>query len=69
MDSEGEEAANLTIIETMQPNFNITIHLRNESPNGVYHLEAFLYYFEKDGNRLVVDSTKKSFDITQPGEK
>jgi hypothetical protein len=68
-DIEGEEAANLTVIEALQPNFNITIHLRNESPNGVYHLEAILYYIEEDGNRQVVDSTKKSFDATQPGEQ
>lgn len=69
VDSEGQEAANLTIIEALQPNFNITIHLRTKSPNGVYHLEALLYYIDEDGNRLVVDSTKKSFDVTQPGEK
>lgn len=68
-DSEGEEAANLSVIEALQPNFNITIHLRNESPNGVYHLEALLYYIEENGNRLVVDSTKKSFDATQSGEQ
>lgn len=68
-DSQGAEATNLSVIEALQPNFNITIHLRDESPNGEYHLEAVLYYLEEDGNRLIVDSTKKSFDASQPGEQ
>jgi hypothetical protein len=68
-DSEGAEAANLSVIEALQPNFNITIHLRDGSPIGEYHLEAILYYLEEDGKRLIVDSTKKSFDATKPGEQ
>ena len=69
INSQGDEAANLSVIEALQPNFNITIHLQDESSNGKYHLEAILYYLEGDGNRLIVDSTKKSFDARQPGEQ
>jgi hypothetical protein len=68
-DSEGAEAANLSVIEALQPNFTITIHLRDGSPIREYHLEAILYYLEEDGKRLIVDSTKKSFDATKPGEQ
>jgi hypothetical protein len=68
-DNDGEEVSNLSVIEALRPNFNITVHLRDESPSGEYHLEAILYYLQEDGNRLIVDSTKKSFDATKPGEQ
>ena len=68
-DNDGEEVSNLSVIEALRPNFNITVHLRDESPSGEYHLEAILDYLQEDGNRLIVDSTKQSFDATKPGEK
>ncbi|MCI0399255.1 MAG: hypothetical protein L0332_31345 [Chloroflexi bacterium] len=76
---DGRVAATLTVVEAMQPNFNLTMHLRDQEPTGLYHVEAVLYYpapgsapgerHTPGSGRMVVDSISKSFNATQVGEQ
>jgi hypothetical protein len=64
----GEVAANLTVIEAMQPNFNLTMHLRDKNPADPYQIEAILFYQATDGERKLVDSMTKTFK-TAPSDQ
>lgn len=64
----GEVAAALTVIEALQPNFSLTMHLRGESPTGEYEVTATLYYPGLEQGRTVVDSVSRTFDVSVPGE-
>ncbi len=46
--TDGTEVASLSIIETVQRVFGVTIHLREpEPPQGIYEFRAELYYPEQ----------------------
>ena len=65
----GMEQASLSIIEAMQTNFNLTMHLRESVPDHQYEIQATLYYRTADGDREVVDSTSRLFDLHEVGEQ
>jgi hypothetical protein len=78
----GERAASLNVIEAMQPNFSLIMHLRDQVPTDTYQVEAVLYYpfiddnisFQDSGSsaergRQVVDQITKDLDATQEGEQ
>ncbi len=64
----GAEEASLSIIEAMQSNFNLTMHLRNPSQDQNYQVQAYLYYRTSDGIRQVVDRISRKFDLVSTGE-
>ena len=66
---EGQLAASLNVIETIEANFHLTLHLRDKEPTQYYSVEVFVYYPNLDGERMVVDSSKKRFDATMSGEQ
>jgi hypothetical protein len=78
----GERAASLNVIEAMQPNFSLIMHLRDQVPTDSYQVEAILYYPSIDDNglsedfgpsarngRQIVDQIEKDLDATQEGEQ
>jgi hypothetical protein len=65
----GERAATLTVIEAMQPNFSLIMHLRDQVPSHRYQVEAILYYPSVEDGRQVVHQIEKSLDATQEGEQ
>jgi hypothetical protein len=65
----GQEAATLSIIEATQPNFNVTVHLRDDEPNELYTVEAYLYYTSPGEPRTVVDTATRTFNASRPGEQ
>lgn len=67
--SAGQIAGSMTVIEALSPNFNLTMHLRDEEPTGVYEIEAVVYYKDEDGTRVDVDRKRGSIDVTAPGEQ
>lgn len=80
--NSGERAASLNVIEAMQPNFSLIMHLRDRVPTDIYQVEAILYYHSIDDNdsisqndpsiereRQIVDRVKKDLDATQEGEQ
>jgi hypothetical protein len=63
-------AATLTVIEAMNPNFSITMHLRDREPTEAYEVDASLYYISLEtGEKLVIDRLVKTLDVTQEGEQ
>jgi hypothetical protein len=46
-DPSGEEAALLTIVETMVPRMEFTVHLRGSSNEGEYTARANIYYLKQ----------------------
>jgi hypothetical protein len=65
----GEEAASLRVIEAMQPNFSLVMHLRDKNPTEMYQVEAALYYQSLEEGRKTVHQIEKSLDATQEGEQ
>jgi hypothetical protein len=47
-DAEGNEVASLTIIETINPKMDMTVHLRVAEPAGSYTASATVYYYEAE---------------------
>lgn len=67
--ANGEEAASLSVIEAMQPNFNLTLHLRDGDRRDPYEVEAILYYVDDEGDRQVCDRHTRSFKTSKPGDQ
>ena len=68
----GEQVASISIIESIVPRMEFTMHLRGETPPGEYQLKAILYYEGESGDaqmspesreRLVVDQAATGFAI------
>ncbi len=66
---EGAPAGTLHVIETLTPNFSLTMHLRDAETTNPYTLAATIFYSfpEKEG-REVIERREVAFEITQPGE-
>jgi hypothetical protein len=75
LNEEGLEVSNLTVIETMQPNFNLTMHMQLpthrqvEKPSESYRLEATIYYRTTEGERQVVDRETRTFNPSKTGQQ
>ena len=66
---EGKPAGSLHVIETMTPNFSLTMHLRDDTIANPYVLTVVLYYsWPEDRERIEVERREVSFDVAQPGE-
>jgi hypothetical protein len=67
--AEGDEAASLSVIEAMEPNFNLTVHLRDAERIDPYQVEAVVYYMSENGEREISDTLVKEFDSSKPGDQ
>ncbi len=73
----GTDVAGASVIETIDPKMELTLHLRGEVPAGEYHLHAIVLYRENEETEKsngeepdltkqtvsVVDQSKISFEI------
>ena len=67
---EGGEVASLHVIEALEPNFNLTMHIRDQSTSDLCEVVAILYYTSlENGSRTVVDTLRRSLDTTKIGEQ
>lgn len=66
---EGAPAGSLHVIETMTPNFNITLHLRDAQTTNPYRLVTMLYYSWPDRERIEIEQRDFTFEVTRPGEQ
>lgn len=66
---QGAPAGTLHVIETLTPNFSLTIHLRDAETTNPYTLDATIFYSEPEqAGREVIERREVTFEITQPGE-
>ncbi len=68
-DGSGIEQATMTVIEAMQPNFNLTMHLPEKAERKNLKVTAVLYYELEDQGRVVVDKMSTMLDASKPGEQ
>jgi hypothetical protein len=68
-DDSGNEQTSMTIIEAMQPNFSLTMHLPEKVERQKLKVNAVLYYELPDQGRVVVDKMSTTLDATKPGEQ
>jgi hypothetical protein len=69
VNAKGQPAGSLTIIETLEANFSLTMHLRDPEPTDLYELTAVLYYATPESERVNVHSKHVTFDVNQAGEQ
>ncbi len=65
----GIVSSTLHVIETLTPNFSLTMHLRDEEPTDMYHVKVVVYYATPETERENIHSCEGRFDSTQPGQK
>ena len=65
----GEEAGSLHVIETLQTNFSLTVHLRDKEPTETYEVTAVVYYATPETERVNVHTLTRTLDRTKPGEQ
>ncbi len=51
-DSQGETVASVSVIETIDPKMEFTMHLRESQPVGEYTVDAIVYYSQIDADAL-----------------
>lgn len=68
-DKSGAEEASLSIIEVLQSNFNLTMHLRTQDTENPYHIQAQLYYRSDRGELEIVDEISREFVLSTWGEQ
>ncbi|MFQ5401399.1 MAG: hypothetical protein ACE5E7_17595 [Anaerolineae bacterium] len=64
----GEPAGAMTIIETLDTNFTLTLHLRDKEPTDTYHVQATVYYATPETERMDVHTYAARFPLT-PGDQ
>ena len=71
---QGEEVASASIIESIVPRLEFTMHLRGENPAGEYRVSATIFYAVEaesqeapsaEQERMVVDMASVSFTIRE----
>jgi len=66
---QGQEVSSLHVIETLETNFSLTMHLRDPEPQDSYEVIATLYYATPETEREDIQTIRKTLDATQPGEQ
>ena len=69
LNARGEKAGWLNVIETLDANFSLTMHLRDREPTEVYEVTAVVYYQTPETERMDVHQVVRQFDATKPGEQ
>ena len=72
----GDELANISIIETMDPKMEFTLHLRGAELRGPFTVSAYIFYYEESADtsadddlsfegreRTIVDRITETFDM------
>jgi len=65
----GEPAGTLTVIQTNETNFHLTMHLRDKNPTDLYRFEATLFYEDENKEQMVVDQKSGEVDVTVAGNE
>jgi hypothetical protein len=69
VNARGEKAGWLNVVETLDANFSLTMHMRDAKPTEMYEATAIVYYQTPETERMDVHTVVKQFDMTKPGEQ
>lgn len=67
--ANGHPAGVLTVIETLDRNFHLTLHLRDREPTDTYDVVATLYYATPETGRTDVHTLTKTIEVTEGGQE
>lgn len=65
----GQEVTTLSLIETMETDFEFTLHLRGPEPHGQHTASFEVFYLTSEdvlGPRQIVDTRTVTFDVVSP---
>lgn len=65
----GDEVSSLHVIETLESNFSLTMHLRDAEPSETYQVEVTLYYATPETERQNIQTISRTLDATKPGDQ
>jgi hypothetical protein len=65
-DSQGAEAASISIIETMEPKMEFTMHLRGHGLRGPFTAAAYIFYLEEPEEKGEEQPQGESQEVDQP---
>ncbi len=69
INERGEEAGSLHVIESLQTNFSLTVHLRDKEPTEMYEVTAVVYYATPETDRVDVHTFNRKLNRTVLGEQ
>lgn len=69
VNANGEVAGSLNVIQTLESNFNLTMHLRDKEPTEIYEITAVLYYTPSNEPRMIVHTLTRTFNTTITGNQ
>jgi hypothetical protein len=64
----GEPAGRLSVIEQVDRNFSLVLHLRDEEAHDPYHLLTVIYYTTPETDPVMVDKQTVEFNSAEEGE-
>ena len=70
-DIQGNEIANVSIIETIDPKMEFTLHIRGSETKGEYTVSVIIFYLdelESTDEELVVDPTQREKKVVDQAE-
>lgn len=68
--ANGEPAGSLNVIDTLDTNFSLTMHLRDREKTDTYEVSVVVYYAHpEEEERMVVHSFTRQLDRTVVGEQ
>lgn len=62
----GFPAGSTTVIETLESNFTLTLHLRDSQPSNPYQLEVIVYYARPGEEPTIVHQKSVTFERHPP---
>jgi hypothetical protein len=62
-DDEGTEVAAFSIIETISPKMEFTVHLRGGRENGQFTASVILFYYEEEPDRIQPHDSPEGFEL------
>ena len=66
---QGQEVSSLHVIETLDTNFSLTMHLRDPEPSEKYQVTVTLYYATPETERQDIQTISRTLDATKPGDQ
>ena len=61
----GDDVASVSIIESITPRMEFTMHLRGETPSGEYHVSATIFYASELADQDVPSQEQESMIVDQ----
>jgi hypothetical protein len=66
---QGQEVSSLHVIESLETNFSLTMHLRDAEPADSYEVTVILYYATPETERQNIHTLSRTLDATKPGNQ